>query len=681
MPIHLNAEPIHYSTTEVNKNAATRKQHKNKLMKEKPEYLFADLYTTGDVSNLIFFTDQPTAWHSAISSSYPSVQNKGISKGWQLRIKEAEDPDSVIITVNLYKNGTVMVQGDLRTFEKDFESIKEIARKEKTALNETFVAETDSTGTTSMPSTQENRIDQTRHQDSDSPLHSDQAQTQHALAHLNEHVIQLETELVQLREQVNAQHPGSTEELLLSMVREQDSNIAAHQRTAKQERDNHERRLAELTEEVRELQRERDSCRTEITLLKGELKKREREIESLQNHIHSHSPGQLSSTSSPRQPASTLPPPGQPASTSAPTGQPASITPVPGQPISSTRPPGQPISSSRPPGQPVSSSRPPGQPVSSTCPPGEPVPSTCPPGQPASSTCPPGQPASAIPTPAQQISDRYPRPEIVLLIDSNGKFIEEKKLFPNHCVEKIWCPTTERAMQLLTEAQLGSPSHIIIHTGTNELRAQQEKVAVSLRRVIEKASGNFPNSRIVLSTLLQRKDFHPATIQRINASLSQDCARRHNVYLAHHPNLDLNCLYDQVHIYKTSVPVFAKSLKDVALNRNPAPPPTNSRGTSVPLSQPEHHPRSTPRNPLRRPQYHQYHEPQYPPPPLPPNLRPLPARHTSLLTSSLPRAPSAEPQPSRQTYAQATQGPTPSNELNDIQRMLSLLCSHLMGTF
>ena len=204
---------------------------------------------------------------------------------------------------------------------------------------------------------------------------------------------------------------------------------------------------------------------------------------------------------------------------------------------------------------------------------------------------------------------------------------------------------------------------------------------MSLRRVIEKASGNFPNSRIVLSTLLQRKDFHPATIQRINASLSQDCARRHNVYLAHHPNLDLNCLYDQVHIYKTSVPVFAKSLKDVALNRNPAPPPTNSRGTSAPLCQPERHPGSTPRNPLRRPQYHQYHEPQYPPPPHPPNLRPLPARHTSLLPPPPPRAPSAEPQPSRQTYAQATQGPTPSNELNDIQRMLSLLCSHLMGTF
>ena len=160
-------------------------------------------------------------------------------------------------------------------------------------------------------------------------------------------------------------------------------------------------------------------------------------------------------------------------------------------------------------------------------------------------------------------------PEIVLLIDSNGKYIEEKKLFPRHKVTKLWCPNIQGALDLLNEEKIGSPSHIIIHTGTNDLRVLQDKVATAVKGVIEKATHTFPNSRVVISTLLPRKDFHPATIQRINASISRDCALKPNVQLAHHPTLDLDCLYDQVHLYKSVIPTFAKTLKDIALNRNP----------------------------------------------------------------------------------------------------------------
>lgn len=116
-------------------------------------------------------------------------------------------------------------------------------------------------------------------------------------------------------------------------------------------------------------------------------------------------------------------------------------------------------------------------------------------------------------------------------------------------------------MELLSEERLGSPSHIIIHTGTNDLWSQQERVSQSLNRVIEKASTTFPSSRVIISTLLPRKDFHPDTIHKINSSLSRDCARRPNVHLAHHPTLDINCLYDQVHLSKNTVSIFAQTLK------------------------------------------------------------------------------------------------------------------------
>ncbi len=45
-------------------------------------------------------------------------------------------------------------------------------------------------------------------------------------------------------------------------------------------------------------------------------------------------------------------------------------------------------------------------------------------------------------------------------------------------------------MELLSEEQLGSPSHIIIHTGSNKLRTQQDRVSESLRGVTQQQSGD-----------------------------------------------------------------------------------------------------------------------------------------------------------------------------------------------
>ena len=157
-------------------------------------------------------------------------------------------------------------------------------------------------------------------------------------------------------------------------------------------------------------------------------------------------------------------------------------------------------------------------------------------------------------------------------MDSTGKFLDEQTLFPRHRVEKIWCPNTQRALELLTLAELGLPSHIIIHTGTSDLRSQQERVADSLRRIIEKASTAFPTSKIIISTLLPRRDFHPHTIHRVNASVSRDCALKPNVFLSHHRILGPDYLYDHVHLYREAVRILTKTLK--------ASP---SAGTSPPL--------------------------------------------------------------------------------------------------
>ncbi len=110
-------------------------------------------------------------------------------------------------------------------------------------------------------------------------------------------------------------------------------------------------------------------------------------------------------------------------------------------------------------------------------------------------------------------------------------------------------------------------SHIIIHTGTNNLRREQERVGQLICRVAEKATEIYPNTKITISTLLPRRDIHPDTIQRANADISKGCARLPNVHLAHHPSITIRDLYDHVHIRKDKVNVFCKNTERYSMGR------------------------------------------------------------------------------------------------------------------
>ena len=218
--------------------------------------------------------------------------------------------------------------------------------------------------------------------------------------------------------------------------------------------------------------------------------------------------------------------------------------------------------------------------------------------------------------------------QIVLLMDSNGKYVDGKRLFPNHRVNQQKCPNTRRAIDWLTEEKLGAPSHIIIHTGTNNLRTQRgEQVAKSVMEVVEKATSTFPGKKIIISALLPRKDDYGQVIPSINALISRECAMKQNVYFASHPTLDQDSLWDEVHLRKVAVPVLAKKLKDVALERNTdRQPPTTGRGQPrghrAPPKQPNafrghftpHQTHTQANPPIHKATPHQTHTPQANPP-------------------------------------------------------------------
>ena len=58
---------------------------------------------------------------------------------------------------------------------------------------------------------------------------------------------------------------------------------------------------------------------------------------------------------------------------------------------------------------------------------------------------------------------------IIMLIDSNGKYIDCARFSPRTPTHQYFTPTITSATDLLTTNDLGNPSHIIIQTGTNDL--------------------------------------------------------------------------------------------------------------------------------------------------------------------------------------------------------------------
>lgn len=314
------------------------------------------------------------------------------------------------------------------------------------------------------------------------------------------------------------------------------------------------------------------------------------------------------------------------------------------------------------------------------------------------------EPATNTQTPAETQPPPAPPPEpdpdILLLIDSNGKFLDPQKLFPHQKVSAKRCSTTGHAHQIIRDFP-GQPSCVIIHTGTNDLHSLRNNTADAVRKMAETTSKKFPESRIVISTLLPRHDTPPHIIHNINTEISRRCSSLPNVHLVHHHHIGLHHLYDGLHLHRDAVRTFARALKDAALGRTPTPPRHL-------LPTPEHYrpiqpymPRHTPPTPMRR-DVSWTNIPHPPPRSHPPMDHYTPVN----LQSPTPRSPAGHqvpirkkkptpsthteksPHPRAQSYAEALARPpappttstsTPASELSQIREMLQTLCNQLLN--
>ncbi|CAB1352050.1 unnamed protein product, partial [Coregonus sp. 'balchen'] len=96
------------------KSEKGRINFKHIILRENPKTLFADCSHNRTVTNLLFHTDHTTAWHTAVTGISAIRQRKASAREGKFEDSK-KDQENRILTVNMYQNGTVTVQGSTPT--------------------------------------------------------------------------------------------------------------------------------------------------------------------------------------------------------------------------------------------------------------------------------------------------------------------------------------------------------------------------------------------------------------------------------------------------------------------------------------------------------------------------------------------------------------------------------------
>lgn len=158
--------------------------------------------------------------------------------------------------------------------------------------------------------------------------------------------------------------------------------------------------------------------------------------------------------------------------------------------------------------------------------------------------------------------------KIVILCDSNGKFIDKEKLSTKP-TEVLRCPTLHTAKEII-ENTIQQPQVLIIHCGTNDLEHlppdQVEEQSINL---INLAANKHPKTKIIFSTLLSRKDSLNFNIARINQNIQKKCSHVPNIHFVSHDISEDQFFFDHKHLNQRGFRIFINGIKGAIYGTTP----------------------------------------------------------------------------------------------------------------
>lgn len=146
--------------------------------------------------------------------------------------------------------------------------------------------------------------------------------------------------------------------------------------------------------------------------------------------------------------------------------------------------------------------------------------------------------------------------DVIILMDSNRKFINTKQLYPGKKTSIIQCATLDKAKMILQNPKFATPQVIILHVGVNDVESSSVAVICNkFKECIDVISRSYPRTKIIISEVTPRNDDLLPNVNEVNQFLRKnlpDCTNSRNLSIMGHPNLDVDCLFDIKHLSRNT---------------------------------------------------------------------------------------------------------------------------------
>ena len=109
----------------------------------------------------------------------------------------------------------------------------------------------------------------------------------------------------------------------------------------------------------------------------------------------------------------------------------------------------------------------------------------------------------------ETIALRNKEDNIIVLMDSNRRFMDIEASFVNKKVRTIPCGSVQKAKSIIDNPRFQEIDAILIHTGTNDLEdssLDSQMIASNLLQVTNNATRKFPLAEVFLSEIIPRRD-------------------------------------------------------------------------------------------------------------------------------------------------------------------------------
>ena len=145
-----------------------------------------------------------------------------------------------------------------------------------------------------------------------------------------------------------------------------------------------------------------------------------------------------------------------------------------------------------------------------------------------------------------QLPTLQPGPDsnITIIMDSNRRNINFKKLFPTSTVTINPCGTIDWAKNHVTRNGLNSPTHVILHLGTNDAETKSaDEILESMKHLIHIIKEKY-KCTVFVSTILPRNDQFNDTVNCANDLFKKACITN----LIKHDRIGKEHLHDLKHL-------------------------------------------------------------------------------------------------------------------------------------